>query len=160
MDWVTFCLQTVHPGSAENQVQGNQPCSAGHILLHALSKYTMQLVCSTKLSCFMKPKLCPVVLLLHWDGQHSRLNFDDAAVPWSKAGEPTAAAGCTSESQIRMCIIQKKPKKPQKPPKKQKKTQQQQQQPSTAVLKKNLTTSTLKTPRAPKTLSTSKLERR
>ena len=42
--WVdaTCSLKIEHPGCAENQAVANHRCSAEHVLLHALVKYTMQ----------------------------------------------------------------------------------------------------------------------
>ena len=43
--WVdaTCSLEIEHLGRAENQALANHPCSAKHVLLHALVKYTIQL---------------------------------------------------------------------------------------------------------------------
>ena len=43
--WVdaTCSLEIEHPGCAENQVLANHRCSAEHVLLHGMVKYTMQL---------------------------------------------------------------------------------------------------------------------
>ena len=40
---VTCSLKTEHPGCAENQALANHRCSAEHVLLYALVKYTIQL---------------------------------------------------------------------------------------------------------------------
>ena len=48
--WVdaTCSLEIEHPGRAENQGLANHRCSAEHVLLHALVKYTIQLAYSTR----------------------------------------------------------------------------------------------------------------
>ena len=48
--WVdaTWPIEIEHPGCAENQALSNHRCSAEHVLLHALVKYTIQLALQHK----------------------------------------------------------------------------------------------------------------